>query len=115
MSGESPRWSADPASETVLMEYLRRVSPRFVAAELDKLGLLQAADEIATAKLAEVAALRASERVYEHVMRTRKMSLWMVALAMCAIVAVIAGTERFVLPERDGSQFMQLAGPTPEW
>ena len=28
-------------SATVLMEYLKRVSPQFVAAELDELGLLE--------------------------------------------------------------------------
>jgi hypothetical protein len=97
------------------MEYLKRASPQFVAAELDKLGLLDGADEVATTKLAEIAALRASDRVYEQVLRTRKMSLWVVALAMCAVIVVIAETQRFVLPEADGSQFMQLAGPTPEW
>jgi len=115
MSGQTPRWSADAASASVLMEYLKRVSPQFVAGELDKLGLLEGADEVAAMKLAEVAALRASDRVYDHVLRTRKVSLWMVALAMCAIIAVIAETQRFVAPEREGSQFMQLAGPTPEW
>jgi hypothetical protein len=97
------------------MEYLKRASPQFVASELDKLGLLESADQIATAKFAEVAAVRASDRVYEQVLRTRKVSLWMVALAMCAIIVVIAETQRFVLPEDQGSQFMQLAGPTPEW
>ena len=47
-------------SATVLMEYLKRASPEFVAAELDELGLLDAADEVAAAKLARVAALRAT-------------------------------------------------------
>lgn len=118
VSGESPCWSADPTSGTVLMDYLKRVSPRFVAAELDKLGLLESADRAAALKLEELAALRTSERVYEHVVRTHKMSLWMVALAMCAIMAVIVETRHLgavVQPLDDDSQFMQLAGPTPEW
>jgi hypothetical protein len=38
----------------------------------------------------------------------------MVALAMCAMIVVIAQTRHFV-PVDDRSQFMQLAGPTPEW
>ena len=115
---ESPCWSADPTAGTVLMDYLKRVSPQFVATELDKLGLLEAADRAAAVKLEELAALRTSERVYEHVVRTRKMSLWMVALAMCAIVAVMMETRHLgavVQPLDDDSQFMQLAGPTPEW
>lgn len=47
-------------SATVLMEYLKRASPEFIAAELDELGLLDAADEVAAAKLQRVAALRAT-------------------------------------------------------
>ena len=58
MSGEPPRWSPDAASASVLMEYLKRASPQFVATELDKLGLLDAADEAAAAILARVAARR---------------------------------------------------------
>jgi hypothetical protein len=105
MSGESARWSPDPASGAVLMEYLKRVSPEFVATELDKLGLLDAADEVAAAKFEQVVARPAS-----------RASLWMVALAMCAIIAVIAETRHFgALSVDDGSQFMQLAGPTAEW
>lgn len=108
MSGQSPRWGSDPASATVLMEYLKRVSPDFVAAELDKLGLLDAADRVATAKLEQVTVRRAS-----------RANLWMVALAMCVVIVVAVETRHFgalpVLPEDDGSQFMQLAGPTPEW
>ena len=113
MAGKPPSWGSDPMSATVLMEYLKRVSPEFVAAELDELGLLQAADELAAAKFARVAALRATAP------RHTRASLWMIALAMCAMIAVIAETRHFgainVLPENDGSQFMQLAGPTPEW
>ena len=118
VSGESPHWSADPTAGTVLMDYFKRVSPQFVATELDKLGLLEAADRVAAVKLRELAALRMSDRVYEHVVRTRKMSLWMVALAMCAIIAVIVETQHLgamAQPLDDDSQFMQLAGPTPEW
>ena len=40
MSGESPRWNSDAASAGVLMEYLKRASPQYVAAELEELGLL---------------------------------------------------------------------------
>ena len=44
-------------------------------------------------------------------------SLWMVALAMCAMIVVLAETLHVgainVLPQDDGT-FMQLAGPTPE-
>ena len=100
-------------SATVLMEYLKRASPEFVAAELDELGLLDAADEVAAAKLERVAALRAP------VPRHTRASLWMIALAMCAMIVVIAETRHFgvinVLPQDDGGQFRQLAGPTPEW
>lgn len=113
MSGKTPCWSSDPASATVLVDYLKRVSPEFVAAELDELGLLDAADEIAAAKLARVAALHAT------VPRHTRASLWMLALAMCAMIVVIAETRHFgainVLPEDGESQFRQLAGPTPEW
>jgi hypothetical protein len=87
------------------MEYLRRASPEFVAAELDELGLLDAADELAAAKFAGVTTRRAS-----------RASLWMVALAMCAIVAVCIETRHLgALGVDDASQFMQLAGPTAEW
>lgn len=112
MSARPPCWNSDPMSATVLMEYLKRVSPEFVAAELDELGLLEAADEAAAAKLARVAALRAP------VPRHTRASLWMLALAMCAMIVVIAETRHFainVLPEDEASQFRQLAGPTPEW
>jgi hypothetical protein len=44
--------------------------------------------------------------------------VWMVALAMCAMIVVLAETlhagSMNVLPDDDGP-FMQLAGPTPEW
>ena len=96
------------------MEYLGRASPQFVAAELDKLGLLNAADE---AILERVAALRAADVLLSLPRHTRT-SLWMVALAMCAMIVVLAETLHVgamnVLPEDDGT-FMQLAGPTPEW
>ena len=108
MSAEPPNWSPDPASGTVLAEYLQHASPQFVAAELDKLGLLDAADEAAEAMHGRVAALRVAPR------RTRA-SLWMVALAMCAMIVVIAETRHFGPPDDDGGRFMQLAGPTPEW
>ncbi|HKR35283.1 MAG TPA: hypothetical protein VJT10_10610 [Steroidobacteraceae bacterium] len=117
MSAESPRWNSDAASGTVLMEYLGRASPQFVAAELDKLGLLNAADEAAAALLDRVAALRAAD-VPLSLPRHTRTSLWMVALAMCAMIVVLAETLHVgamnVLPEDDGT-FMQLAGPTPEW
>jgi hypothetical protein len=112
MSREPPSWSPDAESATVLMEYLKRASPQFVAAELDELGLLEAADQAAAAKLARVAALRASPR---HA----RASLWMFALAMCAMIVVVAETRHFssinLLPDDGASQFRQLAGPTPEW
>jgi hypothetical protein len=99
------------------MEYLGRASPEFVAAELDKLGLLHAADDAAAAILGRVAALRASDVALPLPTHTRT-SLWMVALAMCAMLVVLAETLHVgainVLPEDDGT-FMQLAGPTPEW
>ena len=60
MSAEPPSWSPDPASGTVLAEYLQHASPQFVAAELDKLGLLDAADEAAEAMHGRVAAPRAA-------------------------------------------------------
>jgi hypothetical protein len=105
---EPPCWNADRASAAVLEEYLKRASPELVAAELDKLGLLHAADTIAAAKFSRMPVPRHA--------RTR---LWMVALAMCAMIVVIAGTRHLgamnMLPEHDGSHFMQLAGPTPEW
>jgi hypothetical protein len=105
MTKEPPDWNPDTASATVLMDYLRRVSPQFVAAELDKLGLLNAADEAAAATFA---------RVTRGESRVRQRFAAMVALAMCAMVLVIAQT-RIHLMQDDGSQFMQLAGPTPEW
>ena len=117
MSAESPRWNSDAASGTVLMEYIERASPQFVAAELHKLGLLNAADEAAEAILDQVAALRAAE-VPRPLPRHARTSLWMVALAMCAMIVVLAETLHVgaidVLPDDDG-KFMQLAGPTPEW
>lgn len=113
MSRESPSWNPDAASGTVLMEYLQRVSPQFVAAELDKLGLLDAADQAAAAVLA-----RLETRRPRREQLPRKVAA-VLALAMCAAIAVIAETRHLgamsVLPENDGSQFMQLAGPTPEW
>jgi hypothetical protein len=108
MSPESPSWSPDAASGTVLADFLQRVSPQFVAAELDQLGLLDAADEAAAAMLGRVSALSASPR------RARA-SLWMVALAMCATIVVVAEIRHFGPPDDDGGRFMQLAGPTPEW
>lgn len=134
MSARAPHWDCDAASASVLMEYLKRASPEFVAAELDRLGLLNAADEVAASIREDLAARRASDRVYEHVLRTHKIAcrddvpapgsaqaragVWMVALAMCAMLVVLAETLHVdainVLPE-DGGRFMQLAGPTPEW
>ena len=108
MSAEPPSWSPEPASATVLAEYLQRVSPQFVAAELDKLGLLNAADEAAAMMLGRVTALRVAPT------RARA-SLWMMALAMCAMVVVVAEIRHFGPPDDDGGRFMQLAGPTPEW
>lgn len=96
-------------SATVLMEYLQRVSPQFVAAELDQLGLLDAADQAAAAVLMKLEAPRRLPRKF----------VAMLALAMCAMIVVVAHTRHLglmnVLPENDGSHFMQLAGPTPEW
>lgn len=107
MSGKEPRW--DAASSSVLMEYVKRASPQFVEMELDRLGLLSAADE-AAASIFERLARRAPDRA--------RASVWMVALAMCAMLGVLAETLHVgainVLPE-DGGKFMQLAGPTSEW
>jgi hypothetical protein len=105
MFKEPPRWSPDAPSATVLTDYMQRVSPQFVATELDKLGLLNAADEAAAATFA---------RVTRGELHVRQRFVAMVALAMCAMVLVIAQT-RIHLLQDDGSQFMQLAGPTPEW
>ena len=113
MFREPPSWKPDAESATVLMEYVKRASPQFVAAELDKLGLLEAADQAAAAKLARVATLRTTTP------RQARASLWMLALAMCAMFIVVAETRHFssinLLPQDSGSQFRQLAGPTPEW
>ena len=118
MSREPPNWNPDAASATALMEYLQRVSPQFVAAELDKLGLLRAADEAADAVLEQIA-LQASQRQkwMTASLRAPKLAA-MVALAMCAMIAIIGQTRyggAIHLLEDDSSQFMQLAGPTPEW
>ena len=106
MSAVSPRWNPDAASAGVLMEYLKRASPQYVAAELEDLGLLQAADQAAAAAFEAIAPRRASANV------------WMVALAMCAMIFVLAETlhasSMNLLPDDDGP-FMQLAGPTSEW
>jgi hypothetical protein len=106
MSAESPRWNPDAASAGVLMEYLKRASPQYVAAELEELGLLQCADRAAASAFEAVAPRRAPA------------SVWMVALAMCATIVVLAETLHVgamnVLPDEHGA-FMQLAGPTPEW
>jgi hypothetical protein len=114
MSAEPPSWSPDAASANVLMEHLKRVSPQFVAAELDKLGLLDAADDAAESVLAKLSA----QRLRPRETLPRKLAA-MLALAMCAMIVVIAQTRHLgamsVLPENDGSHFMQLAGPTPEW
>jgi hypothetical protein len=113
MTREPPSWNPDAVSGTVLMEYLQRVSPQFVAAELDKLGVLDAADQAAAAVLERLAAHRPRREQLP-----RKIAA-MLALAMCAMIVVIAQTRHLglmnVLPENDGSHFMQLAGPTPEW
>ena len=58
MLREPPSWNPDAVSGTVLMEYLQRVSPQFVAAELDQLGLLDAADQAAAAVLVKLEARR---------------------------------------------------------
>jgi hypothetical protein len=109
MVKEPPSWSPDAVSGTVLMEYLQRVSPQFVAAELDQLGLLEAADRAAATVLMKLEAPRRLPRKFAA----------MLALAMCAMIVVLAHTRHLglmnVLPENDGSHFMQLAGPTPEW
>src|SRR5262245_24290359 len=118
MSREPPSWSPDAKSATVLMEYLQRVSPQFVAAELDKLGLLRAADEAADAVLEQVALdARARQKWLATSLRAPKLAA-MVALAMCAMIVILAHTRyggAIHLLQDDGSQFMQLAGPTPEW
>lgn len=115
MSAQPPNWSPDAASATVLMEHLKRVSPQFVAVELDQLGLLDAADQAAATVLARLDAQGLRNR---KAVLPRKLAA-MLALAMCAMIVVIAQTRHLgvmnVLPENDGSHFMQLAGPTPEW
>ena len=107
MSGRAPDW--DAGSANVLMEYLKRASPQFIEAELDELDLLDAADE-AAASILENMTMPAS--------RHARASVWMVALAMCAMLGILAETLHVgainVLPE-DGGKFMQLAGPTSEW
>jgi hypothetical protein len=107
MSGSEPRW--DAASASALMDYVRRASPRYVEAELDKLGLLQAADAAAATIFDDVAP-PAHRQVHA--------SIWMVALAMCAMLVVLGETLHAgainVLPDDEGT-FMQLAGPTSEW
>jgi hypothetical protein len=118
MFREPPCWKPDASSATVLMEYVQRASSQFVAAELDKLGLLRAADEAADAVLEQVAR-EASERhrLMTASLRAPKLAA-MVALAMCATIVIIAQTRyggAIHLLEDDGSRFMQLAGPTPEW
>jgi hypothetical protein len=108
MSGRAPHW--DAASSSVLMEYVKRASPQFVEMELDRLGLLNSADEAAASIFERVAGRRTPDRA--------RASVWMVALAMCAMLGVLAETLHGgainVLPE-DGGKFMQLAGPTSEW
>jgi hypothetical protein len=93
----------------VLLEYFPRVSPQFVAAELEQLGLLDAADLAAAAVLVKLEIRRPLPRKFAA----------MLALAMCAMIVMLAHTRHLglmtVLPEDDGSQFMQLAGPTSEW
>lgn len=115
MSAEPPSWSPDAASATVLMEHLKRASPQFVATELDKLGLLDAADQAAATVFAK---LDMQGPRHKEARLPRKLAA-MLALAMCAMIVVIAQTRHLgvmnVLPENDGSHFMQLAGPTPEW
>lgn len=115
MAKESPSWSPDAVSGIVLMEYLQRVSPQFVATELEQLGLLDTADQAAAAVLAKLEAARPRRR---EAAVPRKVAA-MLALAMCAMIVVVAETRHLgvmnVLPENDGSHFMQLAGPTPEW
>jgi hypothetical protein len=110
MSRQPPCWSSDATSATVLMEFLSRASPEFVAVELEKLGLLEAADRAAARALEEVrlTALLRTHRI------TWRMA--MVTLATCAMIVAIAETWHLgaMLPD-DSSRFMQLAGPTPEW
>jgi hypothetical protein len=118
MFREPPCWNPDATSATVLMEYLQRASPQYVAAELDKLGLLRAADEAVDAVLEEIAVeARERHKLQTASLRAPKLAA-MVALAMCAMIVIIAQTRygsALHLIEDDGSQFMQLAGPTPEW
>ena len=82
MVKEPPSWSPDAVSGTVLMEYLQRVSPQFVAAELDQLGLLEAADRAAATVLMKLEAPRRLPRKFAA----------MLALAMCAMIVVLAHT-----------------------
>ena len=78
----------DPASGTVLAEYLQHASPQFVAAELDKLGLLDAADSCGgDARARSGAACRAEAHACEPLDGG--------ILAMCAMIVVVAETRHF--------------------
>ena len=115
MTREPPAWNADRESATVLMEYVKRASPQFVAAELDRLDLLDAADRAAASILG-----RLDVRRKRHVdsLLSRKFAA-VVALTMGVAILAIAQIRHpgamSVLPEDDATHFMQLAGPTPEW
>jgi hypothetical protein len=115
MMREPPAWNADRESADVLMEYVKRASPQFVAAELARLDLLDAADRAAASILGRLDVRR--ERRVESPL-SRKLAA-VVALAMCVTILAIAQirhpTALSVLPEDDATRFMQLAGPTPEW
>jgi hypothetical protein len=115
MMREPPAWNADRESATVLMEYVKRASPQFVAAELDRLDLLDAADRAAASILGRLDVRR--ERRGESLL-SRKLAA-VVALAMCVTILVVAQIRHpgamSVLPQDGATRFMQLAGPTPEW
>ncbi|HET9447604.1 MAG TPA: hypothetical protein VFO35_15160 [Steroidobacteraceae bacterium] len=115
MTREPPAWNPDRDSATVLMEYIKRASPQFVAAELDRLDLLDAADRAAASILGR---LDVGREWRGESLLSRKLAA-VVALAMCVTILAIAQIRHpgamSVLPEDDGAGFMQLAGPTPEW
>lgn len=59
-----PCWNADTESALVLMEYLKRASPEYVAAQLEALELLTGADAVADAAAAAIFEDVAPDREY---------------------------------------------------
>jgi hypothetical protein len=125
MREEPPDWQPHAPEAQVLMEYLKRASPQWVASELEQLGLLQTADVLTDEVLDKVSrqALPESERdqldrqfdamLEQHGIRLADeafathgwrqhlaaLRIAAVPVAMCALIGIVWGVDaRWVMP-----------------